>query len=155
MFTDDPFTVFPIDYVDRKGQRRVFYVFPEPIRMQFGKQRREFLIRTNSSIPASGTDRVFQLDLEEDNDGWWRVDMIGQTSNYTEFERCGLPDELILAVARRFSLQICCSTFEEFQMPKAKDVWGRLKKRFDEIPGDFRVEVVTGRFRLVPTGRTR
>ncbi len=146
----DPLSVFPIDYVDRKGQRRVFFVFPEPIQTRFRKQRREFLIRTDSSVPASGVDRFFQFDLEEEEDSCWRVDMIGQTSKYTEFGRCGLPDELILAVARRFGLTICSSTFEEMQMDKAKKVWERLKNRFDESPGDFRVEEAAGRFRLMP-----
>src|SRR5882724_9184500 len=98
----DPNAIFPIDYVDRNAQRRLFYVFPEPVGIEFWKQRRNFMIRTQPSLPASGVDRVFQFDLEEFNGGWWRVETIDQLGNRTEFGNCGLPEEVILAVARRF-----------------------------------------------------
>ena len=143
--------IFPIDYIDRNGLRKLFYVFPDPIGIEFGKQRRNFLIRSQPSICPSGVDRAFQFDLEEFDGGWWRVETIDQLGNDAEFGRCGLPEEVILAIARRFNLRICSSTFEEQQVPKATEVWKRLKRRFDETHGDYRVHEIEGRFWLVPT----
>jgi len=146
----DPLAVFQIDYVDRNGQQRLFYVFPEPVGIEFGKQRWEFKVRTQPTIDPASIARFFQFELVERDDGWWRVDMIGQLAGYVEFERCGLPDEVVLAVARRFCLRICSSTSEEAQVIKAREVWKRLKKHFDETPGDFKVEETEGRFWLIP-----
>ncbi|MBM3847498.1 MAG: hypothetical protein FJ405_14600 [Verrucomicrobia bacterium] len=97
----DSSAVFPIECVDRKKIERRFYVYPEPVLAppaappEFGRgvqvpRRRDFLVRTVPTIPADGVDRIFQLDLEERTDGWWRIDMIGQASGYSEFEKCGL-----------------------------------------------------------------
>lgn len=150
----DPFGVFPVDYVDRNGRRRLFHVFPEQIGTEFGKRRRNFLVRTQPSLPLFGIDRAFQLDLEEFEGGWWRVETMDQLGNTAEFGRCGLPGEVILAVAERFDLQICSSTFGEQQVPKATEVWKRLRSRVNENPGKFKVEEAEGRFWLSPIGKT-
>lgn len=145
---NDLSVVFPIEYTDWNGIRRVFYAFPEAPCTQFGKRRRQFLIRISPSGTGPSSERFFQFDLEEENGGWWRVEWIGQTSNYQEFEKCGLPDELILSVAKRYSLLICSSTFDEMQLPKAKKIWKRLQKRLNETADDFCVKESGGRFWL-------
>ncbi len=105
MSDGDYLAAFPIDYVDRNSQRRTFYVFPDAIGTEFGKQRRNFMIRTQPCVPASGIDRAFQFDLGDFGGGWWRVETMDQLGNDAEFGRCGLPEEVILAVAKRFQPQ--------------------------------------------------
>jgi hypothetical protein len=162
MIEVDTTDVFPIEYVDLNRIERRFFVYPEavlaPIVVPAGfarhlanARRRDFLVRTAPATPSDGVDRIFQLNLEERTDRWWRVDMIGQTSGYTEFEKCGLPEEVILAVARRFQLRICSSTSAECQVGKARNVWARLRERFEATPGDFMVKEREGRFWLRPT----
>ena len=150
MSTIDSFAVFKIAYADRDGNQRVFYVFPDQVVMEFGSNRWDFKIRTLPTIDPSNIARFFQFELVQRTDGWWRIDMIGQVAQYTEFERCGLPEEVILAAARRFGILICSSTAEERQVIKARKVWQRLLKRFAESHGDFKVEQREGRFWLMP-----
>ena len=150
MSTIDTLAVFKIDYADRDGHQRIFYVSPDPIALEFGCRRWDFKIRKLPTIDPSNVARFFQFELVERADGWWRIDMIGQVAQYTEFEKCGLPEEVILAVARRFGTLICSSTHEECQVVKARKVWQRLQTRFNETPGDFKVEEKEGRFWLMP-----
>jgi len=146
-------TQFPIDYTDRNGQRRAFLAFPDPIQIEFEHRCWEFRTGTQAAPDQVNLGRFFQLKLIERDGGWWRIDMIGQTSGYTEFECCGCPDEVILAVARRFHLLICSSTAQECQTVKARSVWPRLRQRFETTPGDFRVEEREGRFCLTPSAK--
>jgi hypothetical protein len=144
-------TTFPINYSDRNGQPRNFLAFPDPIQNEFGHRCWEFRIVTQAAPDQVDLGRFFQLTLIEREDGWWRIDMIGQRGGYTEFECCGCPDEVILAVARRFHIVICSSTPDECQVVKARRVWLRLQERFTDNPGDYRVEEREGRFWLTPT----
>jgi hypothetical protein len=147
----DLLALFQIDYVDWNSKRQVFFVFPDQIGVKFGKRRWDFKVRKQSVIDPSNIARFFQFELVERDDGWWRVDMIGQLSGFSEFEHCGLSGEVILAVARRYRLRICSSTPEECQVVKAREVWLRLQKRFNDTPGEFNVAESEARFWLSST----
>jgi hypothetical protein len=150
---------FAVNYLDRSGHRKVFYIFPEPIRIEGGHRKQEFLVRTSSDIPPPGTDRVFQFDLKEIA-GEWRVVMIGQLDGYAEFAKCGLPERVIIAVARRFRLPIRSSSLKiptsqgESRTEKVTRAWKRLAELAAETD-DWRVEYSDEEdvFRLMPVPR--
>ena len=152
MSADYPLDLIPIGYLDRNGDQCVFSGSPEPPTGGRAGLKLAFVIRqAQGTTSPDGVDHVFQFDLVECN-GEWRVDVMDQLENTNQFGRCGLPEQVILAVDRRlatldssFNKQIRSSTNKdtclssEFRTPKATKVWDRLKALVASSK-DYRVE---------------